>query len=393
MGANKMSTRIIGDVAKHKVYVATVTPPSAQELFFVSTYDDKDPMSNAIDSHGYQRPPSSSRFSEIGKYFSNNGNQYLITPLTISVRVNGPEQVDSFIDLFNAGKIGQIKKAFGSHVASIVDGQHRFYGLLDAWGKDSDFLPSIPCIFYFGLSFVEEAELFNTINVSQRKLPKALIETTKGDITENGQNSYAQQIRQLTFSLCRDDDSVWGPKDGKEQINMTGVRDPNRPVTYEGLRRSTSNMFPKELLNRLSAIDEGLPLKYAKRYWQLVSESCYEAWHGIPETKPVIDPETGDTHEMPVKYRIKDLVGIAALAKLGSDIIRTHIDSGDPARLDTLVRKLSDVDWEKRSGNPWMNTHAGFAGQKDLHLMLSSLVYSDAVPESVNILEEILEAQ
>jgi len=60
------------------------------------------------------------------------------------------------------------------------------------------------------LTFVEEAELFNIINATQRKLPKALIETTRGDITEADAKSYAQSIRQLTFSLCRDTDSVWG---------------------------------------------------------------------------------------------------------------------------------------------------------------------------------------
>jgi hypothetical protein len=230
------------------------------------------------------------------------------------------------------------------------------------------------------MSYIEEAEMFNTINVEQRKLPKALIETTKGDITEVDQIAYAQQIRRLTFSLCRDPDSVWGPVNGVEQINMTGVRDPNRPVTYEGLRRSMSNMYSKELLDRLTAIDEELPLKYAKRYWHLVSEACKEAWEGIPATKTEVDSVTGDSHEVPIKYRIKDLVGVASLARLGKEIVQTHIDSGKPHKIDELVAKLVEVDWKKEPTNPWMRSQAGFAGQKEMYQMLYGLVYQGKKP-------------
>lgn len=375
-----MNTRLIGHVAEHKAYLATVTPPAAKDLLFVSTYDSEDPLSNAINHHGYQRPAMPSRFNEIAQYFLADDNRFLITPLIVSVRLSKPAEIDRFLKLLDAGDIAAIKAAFGEKTASIVDGQHRFYGLLKAWEEDPEFLPNIPMTLYFGLSFIEEAELFNTINVTQRKLPKALIETTKGDITEAADRSYQQQIRRLTFSLCRDVDSVWGPINGAEQINMTGVRDPNKAVTYEGLRRSTSNMFPKELFDRLTAIDEALPLKYAKRYWRGVAEACAEAWKGFPDKRVETDPETGAKHEISIDYRIKDLVGVASLAKLGKDVIQTHIDSGQSDRLDQLVSKLVEVDWEKNPNNPWMRSQAGFAGQKDLYLVLHALVYSDRRP-------------
>jgi hypothetical protein len=41
----------------------------------------------------------------------------------------------------------------------------------------------------------------------------------------------------------------------------------------------------------------------------------------------------------------------------------------------TEVSKLSEVDWEKREGNPWMRSQAGFAGQKELYGILIDLVY------------------
>jgi len=47
-----------------------------------------------------------------------------------------------------------------------------------------------PVMLYFGLTYEQEAELFDTINSTQRKLPKALIEVTKGDITEAGSQTH-----------------------------------------------------------------------------------------------------------------------------------------------------------------------------------------------------------
>lgn len=382
------NARVIGHVEENRIYQAALTPPKADELFFVSTYDSEDPLSNAFDKHGYQRPPSTIRFAEIGKYYSEDANSYKIPPIIISVRLTDLEEIKRFLKLLDAGDIDGIKAAFGEYVASVVDGQHRLHGLIYAWKKDPEFLPQIPFTLYFGLTFIEEATMFNTINATQRKLPKALIETTRGDITEASDSTYAQQIRRITFSLCREEDSVWGPVDGVEQINMTGVRDPNRPVTYEGLRRSTSNMFPAQFLNRLSAIDENLPLKYAKRFWAGVASACAEAWKGIPSKRTVIDPETGLETVERIKYRIKDLVGVASLAKLGKDIITTHIDSGKADKLEELVDRLTEVNWEKSPTNPWMRSQAGFAGQKDLYMLLYNLAYNEAAPEGVEF-EEI----
>jgi hypothetical protein len=175
---------------------------------------------------------------------------------------------------------------------------------------------------------------------------------------------------------------------------MTGVRDPNRQVTYEGLRRSTSNMFPVQLLNRLNAIDDSLPLKYAKRYWAAVAEACAQAWKGIPDRRVVTDPDTGMETVERIKYRIKDLVGVASLAKLGKDIITTQIDSGVTGKLEELVDRLGEVDWEKSPTNKWMRSQAGFAGQKELYTLLYELAYNGAEPESTEFVDldgEVLE--
>jgi hypothetical protein len=41
---------------------------------------------------------------------------------------------------------------------------------------------------------------------------------------------------------------------------------------------------------------------------------------------------------------------------------------------------LSEVDWAKEEGNPWMASQAGFAGQKELYTMLHNLVYLGQKP-------------
>ena len=307
-----MNMHVVGEIVPDKAYCVTVTPPHAHDLFFVSAFTTEDPLSPALNKHGYQRPPTPSRFPEIARHFQKGSNSELITPLVVSVRLSDKEEIKKFLSFLGAGDTAAIKARFGQKIASVVDGQHRMNGLVHAWNEDNDFLPQIPVMLYFGLDFNEEAELFNTINVTQRKLPKALIETNKGDITEANSPGYAQQVRRIAFSLCRDADSVWGPIKGVEQINMTGVRDPNRPVTYEGLRRSMQNMFPPTLLSRLSAMDEQLPLKYAKRYWKEVKDACLEAWTGEPSTEEVEDPVTGEFRTVKIQYRIKDLVGVSA---------------------------------------------------------------------------------
>ena len=377
----KPKVKIFGAIVPHRAYFATMKPAAAKELLFISTYDDQDPKSPAVNSHGYQRPPTEARFGEIGRYYQDDGNSDRIPPLLISVRLTEPKQIEDLLKLLSNGSHGEILRKYGKDVLSVIDGQHRLKGLLNGAEDDEAFSPDIPIVLYCGLSFAEEAELFNTINITQRKLPKALIETTRGDITEVSDLSYAQHIRRIAFKLCRDQDSVWGPKGGKEQINMTGIRDPNRPVTYEGLRRSTSNMFPSNLLDRIRRTDPELPASLAKRFWKATSEACPAGWTGQPATRTVYDPEEEQEVEIPIKYRLKDLVGVAALARLGQDIIRTHLDAGVENKLEELVSKLSAVDWAKDGKNPWMQSQAGFAGQKELYEVLYTWVYSDIAPE------------
>jgi DGQHR domain-containing protein len=364
-----------------KAALATLTPDALKELAFVSTYNTVDDQSSSPRQHGYQRDPLDARFPAIGRYFSqeDDGSKHthahLITPIIASVRVYSPKEKARFLYLFNKGEIGKIHEEFGKSVFSIVDGQHRMGGLYWAWTNKANFNPDVPVMLYFGLRYADEATLFDDINTNQRKLPKALIEATKVHM-EQGEPTHQQTIREAAFALSQDGDSPWYGK-----VNMTGARDPEKPVTYEGLRRATGNMLHEKLIARLDRQGHALD-KVAKKYWELVARACAPAWQDRPKPEKQQD---GTIVEVPVKYRLKDLAGVASVSRLGADIITTALDNSKTeedfwSSVASNVSKLGQIDWEKREGNPWTSAGAGFAGMTGLYKMLYELVYLDKAP-------------
>lgn len=359
-----------------KAAMATLTPDKLHEIKFVSTYHSKDEQSSHPHKRGYQREPMVARFPGIGRYYSRGNNRHLIPALIASVRVYNPTDQVAFNKMFAAGDMKGIHKKFGKSVFSIVDGQHREGGLFWAWENIEDFNTDIPVTLYYGLHYAEEAQLFDDINTSQRKLPKALIEATKVHM-EAGNKSQEQYIREVAQSVAEDGDSVW-----RGLVNMTGgPEEKDRPLSYEGIRRSTSHMLPAKLVSRLQ--DRKLRAdKVAKKYWEMVSKACAPAWEG--HGREAIDDE-GYMGVEEVKYKIHDLAGTAALGMLGEDIITTSLEKGAEeedfwSAMADLVSRLGAVDWEKRKDNPWVGTGAGFAGAGDLYDLLYGLVYLDRQP-------------
>lgn len=342
--------------------VAIITPDKLKQLAFVSTYSAHDPQSSSPQKRGYQREPMAERFPGIGRYYLQDDNRHHIPFIIVSVRAYTAKSKARFNKLFNMGEIAQIHKEFGKSVFSIVDGQHRMGGLFWVWEHDEDFNIEIPVTLYYGLSYREEAKLFDDINTNQRKLPKALIEATLVHTQQNDE-SHAQKLRVLTQSLAQDKDSVW-----QDLVNMTGA-EKDKSVTFSTLIRATGTLLPERLAGRLKArkLD---PTVVAKTYWKMVSEACYEAWA----------QETED-----VKYRLRDVVGVSAVSRLGQDILGTALDTSETeeefwiAAAD-LVSKLSEVNWRKDRSNPYAATSAGFGGSSHLYSLIYSLVYSGEAP-------------
>jgi DGQHR domain-containing protein len=372
--------QILTEFVPGKAALATLTPQALKSLAFVSTYNTIDDQSSSPRQHGYQRDPLDARFPAIGRYFAQqegdgvHTHAHLITPIIASVRVYSDKEREEFVKLFNEGDIHAIHERFGRSVVSIVDGQHRTGGLFWAWEKEHDFNPDVPVMLYFGLRYADEATLFDDINTNQRKLPKALIEATKVHM-EAGEKSHAQTIREVAFDLAQDGDSPW-----YGQINMTGARDPEKPISYEGLRRATGNMLQEKLIARLER--QGMALDtVAKKYWEMVARACAPAWQERPR---IVRTDEG-TEEEQVKYRLKDLAGVASVSRVGFDILNTALDQSKTdedfwSAVASMVSKLGVIDWEKRPGNPWTAAGAGFAGMTGLYKMLYELVYLDKSP-------------
>lgn len=373
--AKKAKMEIAANLIPGKVSIAVMTPERLKALSFISTYSSTDPQSTSPRKHGYQREPMEERYPGIARYYAEGDNRYHIPHLLISVRVYDQKSRTRFNTLFNAGNITKIHQEFGKDVFSVIDGQHRVGGLFLAWSKFEDFNADVPVDLYYGLTYVQEAKLFDDINVNQRKLPKALIEATKVHMDADGE-SHAQVIRKIAMALAEDNDTVW-----RDQINMTGRPKAPEPVSYETLRRSTGDMFPSRVLERVEQMGF-TPERVAKKYWELVSKACAPAWM---ETPRLVENDEGETVEAEVKYRLKDTVGVAAISKLGQNIIGTALDRSETKEqfwdvMGEMVTKLGAVDWEKRKNNPFMATSAGFGGQRQLYEILYDLVYLNKAP-------------
>lgn len=368
---------LLGVLDPYKEASGAMTPAAMSKLFFISNFEKTDPESPAVDQHGYQREPMGKRIPEIREFYLKREPTSRTTPIILSVRLKKKADIDRFVELLALGDADGILKEFGNAVVSVVDGQHRYLGLVAAWTKDPSFCPLVPVSLYFGLDFAEEATFFDIINTEQKKLPKALIEITKADVRDLGSPSHAQRVRLIATMLARHEDSVW-----HGQVNLTGARDPNKPVTFEGLRRSSASMFPSELLERLETAGKNVD-EVARSYWAEVAEVCSEAWNAEPRTRM---DEHGEAVDYTPKYRIKELVGVASLAKLGKDIITSALEHPNfTERMKSLIGALAEVDWEKvnleRQRNPWMAPQAGFAGQADLYKILYSWVFSGKQPQ------------
>ena len=352
------------------------------KFLHVSHHDVRDDASPAFNKHGYQRPPDQTRFRGIANYYSENLN--LVPPILISVRresVRFDDDIRLAASLIAQGKFDELIRKFPQPVLSVIDGQHRRGGLMRLAEVRPEFKErEVPLSLYFHLSYEEETQMFNDVNSTQKKLPKALIETNKGGITDKDDKSHTQLIRLVAFSLARENNSVW-----HDLVNLTGSRVPNQPITMEGMRRACANMFPEPLYRRLEMAKLNMEVKdVAKLYWSIVVEYSPSAWNREPAEEQISDGD--ETVTVPIHYRIKDLVGLGSLARLGNDVITSCLDAHQSFGIDfeEAMRKkmlpLQKVDWKKDPRNMWMSGGAGWAGQPKLYADLYRAVFSNLDP-------------
>lgn len=364
-----LSARVqIKDVSRTRdgtMTFATMTPAAMAQLLFVSDWTITDEDSPSPDKRGYQRPIKSARVPQIAGYMADSyaAGEFRIPPVILSVRGVAATERETFHHMLNSSNIDGIHERFGRRAVCIVDGQHRTAGAFGAALKrGGDFDAAIPVVMYFDLSYETEAEWFNTINSTAQPIPKSLLEWTKTDITEAHRDSKEQKIRVIAQRLATEE---WSPF--QDAVNFAGGRQLGRHITFEGLRRSTADFFggPRaRTFERLTEHDIE-PYEFIRDYWKGVAEACSEAWTADPKAE--------------TKFRIKELVAIGALAKLGNTLTEQAIiqgKSGPRVRDYVLdkVTKLSAVDWTKSDENPWMRAQAGFAGRDRLYETLKDWV-------------------
>ena len=327
---------------------------------------------------GYQRPPTESRFPQIAAYLKDHG----VTPIILSDRGRWQSlwrtpdttitcTVDEALQGLKQNDVDE-DEVF----ASILDGQHRDRAaqyLYDRHDVDLE----LPFLLYTGLTWSQEVERFNTINTTAKNLPRALVEVNRHTIFEphgaSARETQRQDVREVVMALETDPGSIW-----HKQINMTGGRNTDRPVTFEGLRRSMDQTFS----GRLGLLSVQKKKDLAKAYWQAVADTWPDAWNGVPPTVERVNPETNEVETVEktgAKYRIKDLVGVSALAKLGNQVLLDAYDDQSQQLNMGMVRgrlgKAKDINWLKASDNPDMASQAGFAGTADTYDLLLARAY------------------
>jgi DGQHR domain-containing protein len=365
-----------------------------RDIVFTPTIDmiDQDSTrkgpTNDFLRRGYQRPPEAQRIRKIAQYYSRTDLLGFTTPLIAAVRRGLDHK--ALADVIERGLDGNLE--FHNELAwalAVIDGQHRLEGAISALGQDPPKDANILILCVHDLDYEQETDVFNVINTTPKRLPKALTEWNKYGITESGARDQNQLIRELVVNLAIDEDSVW-----EGMINLTGTgREPGKPVTLEGIRRSTENMFRSGTLRYTDAETQ---LKMAKDFWRAVSETFPEAWEdkqrrvqlddgtfAMTGDKATID---GKSRKIPaVQYRLKDLVGVASLAKIGGEILAEAQGNSDPdAYVREEVEKLSDVNWIKTPENKWAGGQAGFAGQKGMYEALAFLRAHGVAPWDVD---------
>jgi DGQHR domain-containing protein len=354
---------------------------SELQVIFTPTIQEPDEEStrtgpSAYRRLGYQRPADATRVSKIGKFYRTDDILGFTTPLAVAVRrgisIASVQQLVPRALSEDPSAISELH-----HALAIIDGQHRALGAMSASSDDFDLFVIVLLI--HGLAYPEETTAFDVINTTPKRLPKALVEWNRFGITDAGQSTYEHDLREIAVTLATDPASVW-----YEQVNLTATgREPGRKVTLEGLRRSTENMLKAGGLRHLKFERQ---MQLVRDYWAAIANVFSDAWN---DDQPLVEAPDGSLHEagsnveidgrttrLPrYEYRIKELVGVASLAKLGGDILAEALGNANPTEyIREEVEKIAAVNWRKNDpDNRWMRSQAGFAGQKELYDALAYL--------------------
>lgn len=131
----------------------------AKDLLAIVKVDER----TTLNDDGVQREQSKERITKIGQYCS-DPDAVFPTPIVVSVRDSKEVVVDEVKHT--------ISYPDNKIIGSVLDGQHRLWGIEKSQYRDNFILP---VVFMFDLTKEEEAYIFATINSNQTKVSMSLI--------------------------------------------------------------------------------------------------------------------------------------------------------------------------------------------------------------------------
>ena len=156
-----------------RVYIFSAKAVDILRIAFVNHRDLRDPSG----APSYQRLVNPNRLKQIGKFLNEGGN----FPNTVLLNFHVKPRFDKIgSDTSAEFQFGELYLPDKYKSCWIVDGQHRLYGCTAA--ENIEKLPNLFFIAFDGMSAVDEANTFATINEKQTKVPKKLIAELDGDI-------------------------------------------------------------------------------------------------------------------------------------------------------------------------------------------------------------------
>ena len=180
-------------VAGHVMYSFLVEP----DLLLKVRYVLHRTSAIATDLHRYQRLVSRARLREIRRYIAHEGGFF-----PHSVIVNVRTRSNLRFDLAGGGEhgsettLGILHLPQKYHSALIIDGQHRLFG----YGQtDERHTHKIPVVAFVNLPGQHQADMFATINATQRSVPRNLLMTLRAefdwDSKDPGEAKYAAEVK------------------------------------------------------------------------------------------------------------------------------------------------------------------------------------------------------
>lgn len=155
---------------------------------------------------------------------------------------------------------------------SIIDGQHRLFGIMESDKKDDLILP---CVFMFDTEPYEDAMIFITINGKQVRVPSSIIYELF-DISPN--RSIEKTLHNLAKTFNNDSESPFS-----NTIKMLGYKMSGQdfaPITQSSFVTPLKDLIEKNQVFKelFDADDDGIIYKILLNYFSAVSEVFDKDW-------------------------------------------------------------------------------------------------------------------